>query len=99
MPGLDPIEAASRDELVAVQTARLAATLRQVYAAVPHYRRAFDAAGVHPDDFRELADLPRFPFTTKADLRHNYPFGLLAVPRAQAGPCADAGALAPRLIE
>ena len=83
MTGLDPIEGASRDELVALQTGRLAATLRQVYAAVPHYRRAFDAAGVHPDDFRELADLRRFPFTVKADLRDNYPFGLFAVPREQ----------------
>ncbi len=81
MTGLDPIERASRDEVVALQTARMAATLRQVYAAVPHYRRAFDAAGVHPDDFHELADLRRFPFTVKTDLRDNYPFGLFAVPR------------------
>ncbi len=50
---------------------------------MPHYRRAFDAAGVHPDDFRDLADLRRFPFTAKADLRDNYPFGLFAVPREQ----------------
>jgi phenylacetate-CoA ligase len=83
MIGLDPIEGASRDELVALQTARLGATLRQVYTAVPHYRRAFDAAGVHPDDFHELADLRRFPFTVKTDLRDNYPFGLFAVPREQ----------------
>ena len=81
-PGdLDPIETASRDELVAVQTARLAATLRHAYANVPHYQRAFDAAGVHPDHFRTLDDLARFPFTTKADLRANYPFGMFAVPR------------------
>jgi phenylacetate-CoA ligase len=78
-----PIETASRDELVALQTARLAATLRRVYAAVPHYRARFDAAGVHPADFRTLADLQRFPFTTKADLRDHYPFGLFAVPRAE----------------
>ena len=83
MTGLDPIEGASRDELVALQTARMAATLRQVYASVPHYRRAFDEVGVHPDDFRELVDLRRFPFTVKADLRDNYPFGLFAVPREQ----------------
>ncbi len=83
MSGLDAIERASADELAALQTARLADTLRQVYAAVPHYRRAFDAAGVHPDDFRCLADLARFPFTAKADLRDAYPFGMLAVPRAQ----------------
>ena len=80
---LDPIERASRDELVALQTARLADTLHRVYAAVPHYQRAFQDAGVHPDDFRDLADLRRFPFTTKAHLRENYPFGLLAVPREQ----------------
>ncbi len=80
---LDPVERASRDELVALQTARLAATLRRVYGAVPHYQRAFQAAGVHPDDFRELADLHKFPFTTKAHLRDTYPFGLFAVPREQ----------------
>ena len=83
MIGFDPIESASRDELAALQITRLAATLHRVYAAVPHYRAAFDAAGVHPDDFRELADLRRFPFTVKTDLRDNYPFGLFAVPREQ----------------
>jgi len=81
-PGdLDPIETASRDEIAGLQRARMADTLRHAYANVPHYRRAFDAAGVHPDDFRDLADLARFPFTTKADLRANYPFGMFAVPR------------------
>jgi phenylacetate-CoA ligase len=69
--------------LVALQTERLAATLHHVYAAVPHYRARFDATGVHPADFRTLADLQRFPFTTKADLRDHYPFGLFAVPREQ----------------
>lgn len=83
MTGLDPIEGASRDELQALQTKRLAATLRHVYTTIPHYRRAFDAACVHPDDFRVLADLQRFPFTVKTDLRDNYPFGLFAVPRDQ----------------
>ena len=83
MTGLDPIESASRDEVVALQTMRLADTLRRVYAAVPHYRQAFDAAGIHPADFHELADLQRFPFTTKAHLRDTYPFGLFAVPREQ----------------
>ncbi len=83
MTGLDPIESASRDEVVALQTMRLADTLRRVYAAVPHYRQAFDAAGIHPADFRDLADLQRFPFTTKAHLRDTYPFGLFAVPREQ----------------
>jgi phenylacetate-CoA ligase len=80
---LDPIERASRDEVVALQTTRLADTLRRVYAAVPHYQRAFAAAGVHPDDFHEMADLAKFPFTTKAHLRDTYPFGLFAVPREQ----------------
>ncbi len=83
-PGdLDPIETASRDEIMALQRTRMAETLRHAYANVPHYRAAFDAAGVHPADFRDLADLSRFPFTTKADLRANYPFGMFAVPREQ----------------
>jgi phenylacetate-CoA ligase len=81
-PGdLEPIERASADELRALQLARLRATLRLAYANVPHYRRAFDAAGVTPDDCRSLDDLARFPFTAKSDLRDNYPFGLFAVPR------------------
>ena len=84
MIGLDPIESASRDELVALQTARLAATLRQVYDAVPHYRRSFDAAGVPPAAFRAIAALQRVPVTGKAARRAHYPFGLFAVPREQA---------------
>ena len=80
---LEPSETASRDELQALQLQRLQATLARVYAQVPHYRRAFDAAGVHPSDCRSLADLARFPFTTKADLRAHYPFGMFAVPREQ----------------
>jgi phenylacetate-CoA ligase len=81
-PGdLEPIERASADELRALQLARLRTTLRLAYANVPHYRRAFDAAGVTPDDCRSLDDLARFPFTVKSDLRDNYPFGLFAVPR------------------
>jgi phenylacetate-CoA ligase len=83
-PGdLEPIERASVDELRALQQARLASTLRHAYANVPHYRRAFDAAGVAPGDLRSLDDLARFPFTVKADLRDNYPFGMFAVPRRQ----------------
>ncbi|MBV9395965.1 MAG: phenylacetate--CoA ligase [Methylobacteriaceae bacterium] len=78
---IEPIELASRDEIAALQRQRLAATLRQVYANVPAYRRKFLAAGVRPDDFRRLEDLSNFPFTTKADLRENYPFELFAVPR------------------
>ncbi len=80
-PGLHPIETASRDEIEALQRERLAWTLRHAYENVPHYRSAFDAAGVHPSEFRELPDLARFPFTTKLDLRANYPFGMFAVPR------------------
>jgi phenylacetate-CoA ligase len=80
---LDPIEIASRDEIAALQIERLKRTLRRVYDSVPHYRKAFDAAGVHPDSLDTLADLAKFPFTTKEDLRANYPFGLFAVPREQ----------------
>ena len=80
---LDPIERASRDEIAALQLARLRDTLAHVYANVPHYKRAFDDKGVHPDDLKTLADLAKFPFTGKADLRANYPFGMFAVPRDQ----------------
>jgi phenylacetate-CoA ligase len=80
---LEPIETASGDELVALQLERLRWTLRHAYDNVAHYRKAFDAAGVHPDDVRDLADLARFPFTAKDDLRDNYPFGMFAVPREQ----------------
>ncbi len=80
---LDPIEIASRDEITALQLSRLKTTLYRAYENVPHYRKAFDAAGVHPDDCIRLADLAKFPFTAKADLRDNYPFGMFAVPREQ----------------
>src|SRR5947209_19433478 len=80
---LEPIERASRDELTALQLERLQWTLRHAYENVPHYRRAFDEAGVRPEDCRELADLARFPTTAKADLRENYPFGMFAVPQEQ----------------
>ncbi|BAR98470.1 phenylacetate-coenzyme A ligase [Blastochloris viridis] len=83
-PGdLEPIETASRDELAALQLDRLKWTLRHAYTNVAHYRAAFDAAGVHPDDVKTLADLARFPFTTKQDLRDTYPFGMFAVPQSQ----------------
>jgi len=72
-----------RDELRALQLQRLRATLERVYDRVPHYRRAFDDAGVRPDDLVALEDLARFPFTAKEDLRQNYPFGMFAVPREQ----------------
>ena len=80
---LEPIETASRDEIGALQLKRLQTTLRHAYEHVPHYRRAFDAKGVHPSDCKQLADLAKFPFTVKKDLRDNYPFGLFAVPREQ----------------
>ena len=80
---LEPIETASQDELQALQLSRLQWSLQHAYDNVPHYRAAFDTAGVHPSDCRELADLARFPFTSKADLRDNYPFGMFAVPREQ----------------
>lgn len=80
---LEPVERASRDELQALQLKRLQRTLQHAYDHVPHYRQAFDAKGVHPSDCKTLADLARFPFTAKADLRANYPFGLFAVSRDQ----------------
>ncbi|MDQ0140825.1 phenylacetate--CoA ligase PaaK [Cupriavidus necator] len=80
---LEPIERASRDELQALQLDRLRRSVRHAYDNVPHYRKAFAAAGVHPDDLQSLSDLSRFPFLTKQDLRDNYPFGMFAVPREQ----------------
>ncbi|HEV7196441.1 MAG TPA: phenylacetate--CoA ligase, partial [Pedococcus sp.] len=71
------------EELRTLQLDRLRWSLSHAYDHVPHYRRAFDASGVRPDDLRSLADLSRFPFTAKADLRANYPFGMFAVPREQ----------------
>ena len=79
--GLEPIETASRDEIAALQTQRLKHTLQNVYENVPAYRKKFDAAGVTPADFWRLEDLKKFPFTTKQDLRENYPFGMFAVPK------------------
>ncbi|MFZ6769246.1 phenylacetate--CoA ligase PaaK [Undibacterium sp. Di26W] len=79
--GLDAIETASKDELQSLQLQRLKWTLQHVYNNVPHYRTSFDAAGVHPEDLKTLADLAKFPFTGKQDLRDNYPFGMFAVPR------------------
>ncbi|TFW10695.1 phenylacetate--CoA ligase [Massilia arenosa] len=83
-PGdLEPIERASRDELESLQLERLRWSLRHAYENVPHYRRAFDEKGVHPDDLRTLGDLAKFPFSDKKTLRDNYPFGLFAVPKEQ----------------
>jgi phenylacetate-CoA ligase len=78
---LEPIETASRDEIAALQTERLKWSLNHAYSNVPAYREKLHGAGVHPDDFRRLEDLARFPFTTKQDLRENYPFGMFAVAR------------------
>ncbi|HEX6486399.1 MAG TPA: phenylacetate--CoA ligase, partial [Nocardioidaceae bacterium] len=71
------------EELRATQLGRLRETLVRAYDNVPHYRKAFDTAGVRPGDISTLEDLARLPFTTKADLRDNYPFGMFAVPRAE----------------
>ena len=80
---LDWIETASRDELEALQTERLRDTVRRAYQSVPFYRAALDAHGLVPEDIRGLGDIAKLPFTVKDDLRNNYPFGMLAVPRAQ----------------
>ncbi|MCI3221080.1 phenylacetate--CoA ligase PaaK [Streptomyces sp. NP-1717] len=79
---LDAGERLGRDELEALQLTRLRATLRHAYENVPFYRESFDASGLRPDDCRSLADLARFPFTAKTDLRDNYPFGMFAVDQA-----------------
>src|SRR5918996_622143 len=78
---MDELERASRDEIIALQTKRLASTLTRVYDNVAHYKKSFDKAGVHPRDFRQLSDRKNFPFTAKTDLRDNYPFDMFAVPR------------------
>src|ERR1700743_2346863 len=83
-PGeLEPIETASVDELRALQLERLRWSLRHAYDNVPYYRKMFDVAAVSPAAGRDLSDLAKFPFTTKASLRDNYPFGMFAVPREQ----------------
>jgi phenylacetate-CoA ligase len=80
-PELEDIERASEDELRALQLTRLKWSLRHTYKNVAPYRRKCEVAGIHPDDLKSLADLQYFPFTTKADLREGYPFGLFAVPK------------------
>ncbi|MGQ0578941.1 MAG: phenylacetate--CoA ligase PaaK [Betaproteobacteria bacterium] len=77
---IEPIEKAGVDELRTLQLKRLRWSVQHAYEKVPHYRKAFEAAGIHPGDLKDLADLAKFPFTTKADLRANYPFGMFAVP-------------------
>lgn len=83
MNAREAIETASRDEIEALQLQRLRWSLQHAYEHVPHYRQAFDTQGVHPSDLKRLQDIAQFPFTTKKDLRDNYPFGMFAVPRAQ----------------
>ena len=80
---LDPIETASRDEIAALQLARLRATLARAYDSIGHYRRSFDEAGVSPADLASRDDLAKFPFTVKDDLRLGYPFDMFAVPIEQ----------------
>ena len=80
---LDEAELWSLDELRARQLERLQWTVQHAYDNVPHYRNALDAKGFHPGDVQSLGDIRHLPFTTKADLRANYPFGMFAVPRAQ----------------
>jgi phenylacetate-CoA ligase len=82
-PELEPIETASQDELQALQLQRLKTTLQHAYDHVPHYRKSFDDLGIQPGDLTSLSDLSKFPFTSKDDLRANYPFGMFAVPRDQ----------------
>src|SRR3954462_14098865 len=78
---MDDAERASRDEIIALQTRRMAWTLAHAYDNVAHYKKAFETKGVHPSDFRQLSDLAKFPFTVKTDLRDNYPFNMFAGPR------------------
>ena len=78
---LEAIETASIDELQSVQLERMKWSLKHAYDNVPHYKKSFDEAGVHPDDLQSLSDLAKFPFTVKTDLRDNYPFGMFAVPQ------------------
>ncbi|OHC70458.1 MAG: phenylacetate--CoA ligase [Rhodocyclales bacterium RIFCSPLOWO2_02_FULL_63_24] len=82
LPGtdLEPIEKASLEELRTLQLQRMKWSLKHVYDNVPHYRKKYDAAGVHPDDLKQLSDLAKFPFTTKLDLRDTYPYGMFATP-------------------
>ncbi len=78
---MEYIETVSTDELRKVQLERIKKTLVHAYQNSPVYRKKFDDAGVHPEDFQHLEDLAKFPFTTKQDLRDHYPFGMFAVPQ------------------
>jgi len=81
MSQLEPIESASIDQLRALQLERMSWSLQHAYDNVPHYKQSFDAAGLAPGDLKDLSDLDQFPYTTKSDLRNNYPFNMFAVPR------------------
>jgi phenylacetate-CoA ligase len=81
MSQLEPIESASIDQLRALQLERMRWSLQHAYDNVPHYKQSFDAAGLAPGDLKDLSDLDQFPYTTKSDLRNNYPFNMFAVPR------------------
>ncbi|HIG36248.1 MAG TPA: phenylacetate--CoA ligase, partial [Oceanospirillaceae bacterium] len=81
MSQLEAIESASIDELRALQLERMRWSLQHAYDNVPHYKNSFDAAGIAPGDLTNLSDLSQFPFTTKSDLRDNYPFNMFAVPQ------------------
>ena len=94
---LEPIEKASIDELRALQLQRLQWSLQHAYDNSPVYKIKFDEAGVHPDDCKSLADLAKFPFTTKKDLRDSYPFGMFAVPRERVA-IARALCMQPKLM-
>ena len=80
---LEPIETASIDEIRDLQLKKLKWSLHHAYENVAAYREKFDSLSVHPDDLKTLSDLSKFPFTTKLDLRKNYPFGMFAVAREQ----------------
>ncbi|WP_299842327.1 phenylacetate--CoA ligase PaaK [uncultured Paracoccus sp.] len=80
---LDPIETASRDEIAALQFHRMKRSLKHAYENSPFYRKRFIEADIHPEDLKTLADLARFPFTVKQDLRDSYPFGMFAVPQSK----------------
>ena len=76
-------ECMSRDEMTVLQSARLVKTVDRVYHNVPFYRKKMQQLGIEPGDIRGIEDLPKLPFTTKSDLRDNYPFGLFAVPQSE----------------
>ena len=84
MPILKPdAEAASREQMAALQSERLVKTVKRVYENIPFYKDKFDSLGIKPGDIRGIEDITKLPFTVKTDLRDNYPFGLFAVPQSE----------------